>query len=128
MFKFELMDKIKQEIVRFNAPLTEDVKDYFLNGHCYWYARMLQAHFGKRFAADLMYNPVQNHFACRIRDIYCDASGVIDAVPDDWYVWEEYLRLEPNDAARVYRDCIWFLGEEEWKKMPRSYQKTPWLF
>ena len=127
MLKTRLTTKIIEKIVRFNAPLNEGAKDYFLNGYCYWYARILQERFRPWFEAEIMYNPVQNHFACRIKDIYCDASGILDVSPEDWVSWTSYIELEPKGAARIYRDCVWHMTEEEWKKLPTSYRETPWL-
>ena len=122
-----LTQGITDGVVKYNGKLNDEVKQYFLNGSCYWYARMLQEHFKPWFNTEIMYNPVQNHFACKIKNLYYDAAGEIAPDPDEWCAWSSYIELEPKGAARIYRDCILQIEPEEWEKLPKSYRETPWI-
>lgn len=106
-------------------------QDNFLFGNCYWYARILQERFSAWFPTEIMYNQVDNHFCCRLETaagcFYADASGVFaTGEPDGWVLWKDYINVEPLDAARVYRDCIWHLEEDQWANIPQSFRSEPW--
>lgn len=127
MLRAKLTDEITDNVAKYNKRLNDEVKTYFLNGSCYWYAKMLQERFRPWFNTEIMYNPIQNHFSCKIKDNYYDANGIIAPDLDEWLPWSRYIALEPKGAARIYRDCIWQIEEEEWEKLPTSYRETPWI-
>ena len=77
----------------------------FLNNCCYWFAFILQA----RFAAEILYMPVDGHFVSRIQGHLYDISGdVTDKYAGDVVV--PWARMQDYDAAvydRVLRDCVY---------------------
>lgn len=122
--------KIENFVCSFNTPMGE-TREKFLHGKCYWFARILQERFSAWFPTEIMYNQVANHFCCHIETaaghFYADASGVFaTGQPDGWVLWKDYITMEPLDAARVYRDCIWYLDEDEWEELPQSFRDVPW--
>ena len=73
----------------------------FTEGYCYWLAVILK----ERFNGEIMYNPVQGHFCCRVNGELWDITGRIE---DDgkWQEWWLYQMNEPLDAERVRKACI----------------------
>ena len=47
------------------------LEDTFLNGYCYWFAHMIQS----VFAGEILYEPVECHFICKIKDRFYDIRG-----------------------------------------------------
>lgn len=126
----ELTLRIISNVDDFNAHFS-GCEDNFLFGNCYWYARILQERFSAWFNTDIMYNQIENHFCCRIKtaagSFLADIRGVFaTGEPDDWMPWIDYITVEPLDAARVYRDCIWHLEEDQWTALPQSFRSDPW--
>lgn len=116
----------------------DGTQESFLNGNCYWFARILKERFWLFYDVDIAYNQIENHFAMVVAIHYddettgrflFDALGLIDPMVegDGWEIWSEYCQHEPLDAARVYRDCIWKMPEEEWLKLKPLYREKPWL-
>ena len=116
---------------QFNSQFS-DCRDNFLYGNCYWYARILQERFRPWFNTTLMYNPIDNHFCCRFNTkvgvFYVDASGIAASGSDEWQTWAQYIHTEPLGAARIYRDCIWHLTEDQWNNLPSDFKNSPWNF
>ena len=124
---------IKQTVLAVDEFNTyfDGCEDNFLHGNCYWYARILQERFSAWFPTEIMYNQVDNHFCCRMETaagyLCADAGGVFAVGhPDGWVLWKDYIAEEPLDAARVYRDCIWHIFEDDWNNLPQSFRETPW--
>lgn len=80
---------------------NEGTVKVFTEGYCYWFAMILK----ERFDGELMYNPVQGHFCCRVNGELWDITG---EVQDDgnWQEWWLYQMNEPLDAERVRKACI----------------------
>lgn len=77
------------------------VKDFFLNGYCYWFAKLLE----DRFNGVIYYMPIKNHFISRINGHYYDANGKIE--PDETvYLWSVYEIKNPIEAKRITKYCI----------------------
>lgn len=126
----ELTVRVTCAVNEFNAHF-DGCEDSFLFGNCYWYARILQERFSAWFPTEIMYNQVANHFCCRIETaagcFYADMSGVFaTGQSDGWVLWKDYITVEPLDAARVYRDCIWHLQEDQWEALPPAFREAPW--
>ena len=130
----ELTHRIHVAIDEFNTYF-DGCEHSFLFGNCYWYARILQERFSPWFETEIMYNQVMNHFCCRLSTaagyFYADVSGVIGVGDssgnlEGWKPWKDRIAIEPLDSARVYRDCIWHLDEDQWEQLPQSFRETPW--
>ena len=126
--------EVSRFINSFNTPMRE-TEEKFLRGKCYWFARILRDRFKPFYRTEIVYNPVENHFAC---DIFCDtyqylfdASGLI-CVNDAYIVggngfveWKDYVREEPIGAKRIYRDCILDITPEEWDELSTEQMLIP---
>jgi hypothetical protein len=112
----------------------DGTQDNFLHGNCYWFAQILFERFWRFYPeVEVMYNQIDNHFAVAIlandTTFLFDASGCIGPLDSqNWVRWNDYIRIEPLDAARVYRDCIWHMQDTEWKELGPKARKEPWYF
>lgn len=79
-----------------------DVDDVFTRGCCYWFANILHQRFP---LSEIVYDPVANHFATRIRGHVYDITGCVDGVYK-MEPWEEFD--DPLEKRRIIRDCIMF--------------------
>lgn len=78
----------------------------FSNGMCWHFTLILRARFG--YENFIMYDPVINHFATEIDGRIYDITGdITDNSEYHWHRWMEYLRQDPVEARRIYRDCIY---------------------
>ena len=124
--KMKLNQTICAQVKGFNTYF-DGCQDNFRFGNCYWYAHILQERFRRWYPTEIMYNPIDNHFACRIGDLFFDILGQFDPNLREWETWEHYKKVEPLGAARVYRDCAMHMEGEEWLAQPIEYRQTPWL-
>ena len=76
-----------------------DAQTVFLNGCCYWFARIL----AERFGAEICYDNVSNHFVGKIGDAYYDVTGEVHGT---YVPWSTYEAFDSLDYGRVVRDCI----------------------
>ena len=143
------MTEAQERIVKYKN-LVKDVEEFityfdgtqdnFLYGNCYWFATILKARFQNFYPdVDIVYNQIDNHFAVMIAPdsivaFLFDASGYIGRYWEDgydnshWQRWDTYRTIEPLDAARVYRDCVWHMSEEEWERLPLKIKEKPWIY
>ena len=90
-------------IDRFTQKGTDkEVIRVFTQGCCYWFARILLDRFPM---GHIVYDPVENHFACRISGQIYDITGIV-ANPERFVLWETYP--DPIERRRIVRDCIDF--------------------
>ena len=87
-------------IEKFKKLYTEELEDIFSDGWCYYFAVILLARFGGR----IYYLPVENHFVCKIGNLFYDIKGIV--VPDEAIPWDEYANDDIIHARRIIRDCI----------------------
>lgn len=93
----------KKEVLAFIARFAthEAVIETFTTGCCYWFAKILEY----RFLGELMYDPIDCHFGCKIRGKVYDITGdVTDG--HTWKPWMEVYKEDPRRGERIYRDCI----------------------
>lgn len=97
----------EETVLRFIARFSgcgrnQEVIEVFTQGCCYWFAWILKERFP---SGTLMYDPVVNHFACRIAgkdyDITGNISGRYQLEP-----WNEYP--DETEKRRIKRNCINF--------------------
>lgn len=82
------------------------VKKFFLNGYCYWFAKILIERFHKGM---IYYLPIKNHFVVKISEQFFDANGIAE-FDENPMLWSIYKSIEPVEAERIERDCI----RKEW--------------
>ena len=109
---FVKMNDILNFIKIFQTPETTKV---FTNGCCYWFAVILSKRFEQ---STIMYNPVENHFATRIKDGLYDITGrleftchykYVNGVQEydgHWIAWDSYSCYDSLNRERVYKQCI----------------------
>lgn len=107
---------MKKKVLSFISRFTNDgrykeVIEVFTCGACYWFAKILYERF-KLFSGDaeIVYDPIINHFGCRIGDAVYDITG--DCT--EQYNWSEWPMFKDwNWERRIVRDCILFEEVDE---------------
>ena len=95
----------KETVMHFIDRFTDNgrnqaVIDTFAKGCCYWFAEILRQRFP---SGQIVYDPVENHFACRISGKTYDVTGETD----DHYrfvSWADYP--DATEKRRIIRQCI----------------------
>jgi len=97
--------QILQFIKRFQHPYTLVL---FTRGCCYWFATILFERFYD-YGAEIMYAPIENHFAVRINKEIYDITGNIteSSIYTQWVRWCDFD--DELERKRIERDCILFL-------------------
>lgn len=101
-------EKINHFIDRFtqNGKLKE-VECVFKTGCCFWFASILYIRFKDEHGAEIVYDPILNHFACRINERIYDITGdITDEIIYDWHSWDEYSELDELETNRIVKYCI----------------------
>lgn len=98
-------------IKNFKENNPEAIEDCFMNGNCYWFARILKEateYDIGYFSGYIMYDPVLNHFYFYFTPTYkyYDIRGEVHPDPKDLVIWEDYCYKEILDAGRVFNNCI----------------------
>jgi hypothetical protein len=56
---------------------------------------------------DILYDPILNHFACRINDRIYDITGdITDSSIYGWRSWSEYAEIDELETNRIIKYCI----------------------
>jgi hypothetical protein len=94
--------EIIEFIINFKKKHPQEIEDVFLNGYCYWFAKILEI----RFGGEILYNPKQVHFATLINNQLFDISGYVVFSEDDvWLNWDEY-QMNNDDVSDIFNNCI----------------------
>jgi len=88
-------------INRFKSSNPSAMEEAFTRGNCYWFAYILKKRFKE---ADIIYNPVKNHFACMIGNVAYDITGDIDSL--GFFPWDFYCKSEKVESKRIRSQCI----------------------
>lgn len=91
----------KERILQFIVAF-EEMRDGFLNGKCYWFAKILETEFG----GTLYYDDIMNHWATMIDGVLYDASGEISA--KGFMLWSEMEAFDKAHYERLKEYCIDF--------------------
>lgn len=94
------MTGVSHEIIMRFISNFHGAEDVFLNGCCYWFALILQA----RFGGTIFYDPIRNHFVCRIGERFYDVSG--ETHSEEYCNWEMFSLVDYREYQRIIRDCI----------------------
>lgn len=103
-------EQFYEKVNKFIDALTQkndEVIYAMTHGGCYWFARTLLSRFVSGIDCELMYNPKENHFACRLGDYLFDATGEISR--DGFETWANYQMFDPVHSMRIKRDCIYIV-------------------
>ena len=87
-------------INKFKELYPKELEKIFSDGWCYYFAVILKT----RFAGRIYYLPVENHFICKIGELFYDINGVV--IPNECYPWDEYKYEDIIHTKRIIRDCI----------------------
>ena len=93
---FDGMSEILDFIEQFSLA-----KELFLSGMCYWFAFILCNRFPN---SEIWYDPIMNHFVCRIQDVFYDAAGVVS--DGNFQKWDDYKDMDKMHTERIIRYCI----------------------
>ena len=100
--RIPLHEKVLRFIAKFHG--SEDV---FLNGCCYWFARILEERFGN-YGASIAYEPREGHFITVINGRAYDVRG--DVTHLYWgktvYNMNELCTQDSALYERLMRDCV----------------------
>ena len=90
-----------------NEELAEKA---FTRGNCYHFAVILEA----LFNGDIMYNPVENHFAFMDNELenLWDITGLIGSryeltIEKNWYLWKDYEKFDAEESKRIIEQCMY---------------------
>jgi len=95
-----LLLEIKEEEVLSFINNFDSSADLFQHEMCYWFAFILK----ERFCGEIYYNPVDNHFATKIKGTLYDSLGKLGG--DGFEPWEEFKKKDELETKRIIRDCI----------------------
>lgn len=88
------------EVIEFIRRRWRGYDANWLNGNCYWFARILCERFPY---LQLYYQPVIGHFVAGARGKFYDYLGAnVEETP---ILWEDFLKQEPKIARLILRDC-----------------------
>ena len=114
--------QLHQTVMNFIARFTNNGKrqeaiDCFTSGCCYWFAEILWNRFALEVVntnCDIVYDPIINHWACRIDDRIYDITGdITDNKEYCWKNWNKFMFQDISLTKRLLRDCINFGGPED---------------
>lgn len=88
-------------INKFKEIHGKELEEVFSDGWCYYFAIILKT----RFTGRIYYLPVENHFVCKIGELFYDVNGIV--IPEEEaYPWDEYKYEDMLHAQRIIRDCV----------------------
>lgn len=94
-----------EEILKFISLFHKN--EDFLNGLCYWFARILDERFHCGYIG---YDPIACHFVYVTLEHVYDVRGEID-MPEKVIPWVKYCDFDELDYCRVLHSCVWKDGE-----------------
>ena len=97
---------IKSEVLSFISQFS-DMREGFLNGKCFWFAQILHMRFP---LYGVMYNQIDNHWACLISDWLFDASGEI--YREGFEAWPS-PDIGGSHMRGLLKNCILLTGDED---------------
>ena len=74
----------------------------WLDGNCYWFARILQLRFP---FLELYYLPISGHFVCGDDDNFYDWTGIVQ-LEESPLLFSDLKEQEPDGYNRILRDCV----------------------
>lgn len=98
---------VQKRVLAFIKPFRNDAcRTVFTEGYCYWFAWILQewsVHIGAPGVIE--YEPIMDHFACRIDGVLYDVTGVVtETFP--FTPWDEFKQQDSLLTKRIIRDDI----------------------
>lgn len=81
---------------------ADEVSFKFTNGLCYWFAHILKERF--KPLAEIMYDPIYNHFVTQIGDERYDITGLVTHLYPNVVKWDSYP--DALEKERIVRQCI----------------------
>ena len=99
---------MKDEVIEF-IHHRFPVDNNWLDGNCYYFAKILHA----RFSGIIYYDTVNGHFiyyrTCmdKSQEGYYDYSGKINPIEENLVEWDGYYDVDHLHWERIIRDCIW---------------------
>lgn len=95
---------MQEEVLEFiNRRFKKDCD--WMNGNCYYFAKILQVRFPK---LEIVYFPIEGHFMAwdRKENLFYDATGAHCANGKPFNEWEKMRTEEPFWYYRLMSDCV----------------------
>lgn len=91
----EIVDFIKRRFYNTNAN--------WLNGNCYWFAKILAERFE---GLKIYYEPIRGHFISGDGNHFYDYTGLLTELDSNPILLSDIAKSEPNMYKRLVEDCI----------------------
>lgn len=91
------------EVIDFINRRFSDTDANWLNGNCYWFAKILFERFN---GLEIFYEPVRGHFLVSDGNYFYDYTGLVTKLDSDPILLSEIEKSEPNMYKRLMEDCI----------------------
>lgn len=103
-FNIDCDKKVINFIDKFKSSNKEVITSLFLEeGYSYWFARIL----AERFDGIIMFNNINNYFACKIKNVLYNINGSLsNKKSEDYKEWRIEKTRDSFITAKVMRDCI----------------------
>lgn len=96
------MIKIERFIENFKKGMDKDkIEEFFLHGNCFHFALIIESIYG----GDIVYDPHNQHFSLKRRNVFYDISGKIEE-PFDFLYWADLEEEESEEYEELKRDCV----------------------
>ena len=105
---------VRDEIIQFIFKFTGS-EEVFLNGCCYWFARILEERFLHHYELYIKYEPVEGHFVTWIHGRFYDVRGDVTEQyrGKPMYDLDELKRDDSKLYHRLMRDCRDFTSDSD---------------
>ena len=99
------------EFIKNFRVFGHEIIDCFTRGCCYWFAFILHERF--KPYAEIYYNDLENHFACKIgKNLYDIMGNCNNLYQGKWEIWDNFQTKDPSLSKRIKRDCILKNGDD----------------
>ena len=88
----------------------QKIEEFFLNGCCYWFMRILDERFGRQ--GQFLYDIKNNHFVYyfpQLNDAVFDIRGYLGSAREqdaDYKYWDKYVYCDPLHYSRIVDNCV----------------------
>ena len=97
------MKNKSNEIIDFIQRRFNYTDANWLNGNCYWFAKILKDRFED---LEIYYEPVRGHFMSGDGNHFYDYTGLLTELDSNPILLSEIAKSEPNMYRRLVEDCV----------------------
>ena len=97
---------MKDEILDFISRRFADTACNWIDGNCFWFARILQVQFGNQsWLKEIYYHPIEGHFTFFNGVAHYDYNGIYET-EGPYYSMALILSTDIELYKRLLRDCV----------------------